>query len=94
MSNHDVDAIYEAARAAGAIGGKITGAGGGGFMILFAPPDVQPRIRQALPGLLHVPFRFESAGSQVVFYQEQEDFAALDAERRCRPVSAFRELPK
>jgi D-glycero-alpha-D-manno-heptose-7-phosphate kinase len=65
-----IDQIYEAARAAGAVGGKLLGAGGGGFMLLFATPDLHPKIQAALPGLLQVPFQFEGLGSQIVFYQE------------------------
>ena len=64
-----VDDIYAAARKAGAIGGKLIGAGGGGFLLLFAEPKAQARVRIALEGLLHVPFRFESHGSQIIFYQ-------------------------
>jgi D-glycero-alpha-D-manno-heptose-7-phosphate kinase len=71
-----IDDIYAAAREAGAIGGKLLGAGGGGFMLLFAKPEDHARIRTALPGLLQVPFKFEGLGSQIVFYQE--DHLMLD----------------
>lgn len=64
-----IDEIYAAARAAGAIGGKLMGAGGGGFMVLFAKPEDHPRVRHALRDLLEVPFRFERGGSQVMVYQ-------------------------
>jgi D-glycero-alpha-D-manno-heptose-7-phosphate kinase len=66
-----IDEIYEAARRAGALGGKLLGAGGGGFMLLFAKPEIHGQIRSALPGLLEVPFRFEALGSQIVFYQQE-----------------------
>lgn len=66
-----IDDIYEAAKRAGAIGGKLLGAGGGGFMLLFAKPEMHARIKAALPGLLQVPFRFEGLGSQIVFYQQE-----------------------
>jgi D-glycero-alpha-D-manno-heptose-7-phosphate kinase len=56
-------------RRAGAIGGKLLGAGGGGFMLLFARPQDQPKIREKLKKLLLVPFRFESSGSQIIFMQ-------------------------
>ena len=52
------------------------GAGGGGFMLLFARPEDHVRIRMALPGLLQVPFKFEGLGSQIVFYQD--DHLMLD----------------
>lgn len=71
-----IDEIYTAARAAGALGGKLLGAGGGGFMLLFAKPEDHERIRLALPGLLQVPFKFEGLGTQIVFYQE--DHLMLD----------------
>lgn len=68
ISNPKIDAIYEAARAAGAIGGKLLGAGGGGFMLIFAQPENHIKIRERLKKLLHVPFRFETGGSQIIFY--------------------------
>jgi D-glycero-alpha-D-manno-heptose-7-phosphate kinase len=64
-----VDRIYARARSEGAVGGKLLGAGGGGFLLLFAPPEAQPRIRDALGDLVHIGFRFEDAGSQVIFEQ-------------------------
>ncbi|GMV50148.1 MAG: putative galactokinase [Nitrospira sp. OLB3] len=67
-----IDEIYTTACSAGALGGKLLGAGGGGFMLLFARPEDHERIRLALPGLLQVPFRFEGLGSQIVFYQEDQ----------------------
>jgi D-glycero-alpha-D-manno-heptose-7-phosphate kinase len=63
-----IDDIYSQARAAGAIGGKLMGAGGGGFMVFFVKPDDQMRVRQVLSGLLEVPFRFERSGSQIMLY--------------------------
>ena len=71
ISNAHIDQIYDAACRAGAIGGKLLGAGGGGFMLLFARPEEQPGIRDALKDLLHVPFRFESSGSQIIFFDPQ-----------------------
>ncbi|MBI1395548.1 MAG: kinase [Betaproteobacteria bacterium] len=64
-----IDEIYATGQRAGAIGGKLLGAGGGGFLLLFARPEVQADVRKALSRLVHVPFRFESAGSRVVMYQ-------------------------
>jgi D-glycero-alpha-D-manno-heptose-7-phosphate kinase len=71
VSTPMIDQYYEAARAAGALGGKLLGAGGGGFLLIFAPPERHSRIRQALAGLIHVPFRFESGGSSVALYQPE-----------------------
>lgn len=67
-----IDEIYDAAREAGATGGKLLGAGGGGFMLIFAEPDVQPRIKAHLRKLLYVPFQFENAGTQVIFYSPEK----------------------
>lgn len=64
-----IDELYEESRRAGAIGGKLLGAGGGGFFLLFAPPEVQKRIRQKFKKLLEIPFKFEDLGSQIIFYQ-------------------------
>src|SRR5579859_3260763 len=72
ISNPDIDEIYEAGRSAGAIGGKLLGAGGGGFMLFFVPPERQAAVRSRLANLLCVPFRFSSKGSQVVVYEPEE----------------------
>ena len=69
VSTMEIDQIYDAARSAGAIGGKLMGAGGGGFMLLFVPPELQSRVRSRLAKLVHVPFELESDGSRVVLYQ-------------------------
>lgn len=66
-----VDEAYDAARSAGAIGGKLLGAGGGGFMLLFVEPPNQAKVRQKLKDLIYVPVRFESMGSQIALYQPQ-----------------------
>lgn len=68
ISSDYIDHLYERGRKAGAIGGKLLGAGGGGFLLLFAEPDRQPKIREAM-NLLEVPFTFESSGSTVIFDQ-------------------------
>ncbi|MBF0522068.1 MAG: kinase [Candidatus Omnitrophica bacterium] len=69
ISTSHIDDIYKAARASGAIGGKLLGAGGGGFMLLFVPPENQRKVRQTLRKLLFVPFKFENLGTQIIFYQ-------------------------
>lgn len=72
ISSPQIDEIYSVALRAGAIGGKLLGAGGGGFMLLLAKPEAQPKIRRALKNLLYVPFKFESVGSQIIFYSLDE----------------------
>ena len=69
VSTAEVDQLYAAARAAGAIGGKLLGAGGGGFLLLFVKPELQARVKERLRQLVHVPFGFDEAGSRVVLYQ-------------------------
>lgn len=69
ISTPHIDQIYNTARRAGALGGKLLGAGGGGFVLIFAAPGKQARIRQKLKKLLQVPFKFEDLGSQIIFYQ-------------------------
>ena len=92
VTNSEVDAIYDAARHAGAIGGKLTGAGGGGFMLLFVPPAQQKKVRDKLNKLVLVPFQFDTGGSQIIFYDPGEDYAAAEKDRDSRSIQAFREL--
>ena len=72
VSNSQIDDIYKTAMKNGAIGGKILGAGGGGFILFFVEIDQRERLKAALNHLLYVPFRFENLGSQVVYYNEAE----------------------
>jgi len=69
-TNAQIDEWYACARANGAVGGKITGAGGGGFLLLYAPQEDHPRICQALPDLRPVPLRFEPQGTRIVYIEE------------------------
>jgi D-glycero-alpha-D-manno-heptose-7-phosphate kinase len=69
VSTPHIDEIYNSARKAGALGGKLLGAGGGGFVLLFVPPHKQPKVKEKLKKLLLVPFKFENSGSQIIFYQ-------------------------
>jgi len=70
VTNSNIDAIYENGMKAGALGGKLLGAGGGGFMMFFAPPERQPAIHTVLRSLLHVPARFDYLGSQIVYFHK------------------------
>jgi len=69
ISNPRIDEIYTAARESGAVGGKLLGAGGGGFMVFFVKPEDQAKVKQRLKNLLQVPFQFENQGSQIILYQ-------------------------
>ena len=66
ISSPEIDVLYTAAYAAGALGGKVIGAGGGGFMLFYVPLERQAAVREALGGLIDIPVRFENSGSQVV----------------------------
>jgi len=68
ISTPEIDNIYEKALQAGALGGKLLGAGGGGFMVLFVPPENQPGVREKLKNLLEVKFHFENEGSKIIYY--------------------------
>ncbi|HEU6448117.1 MAG TPA: kinase [Verrucomicrobiae bacterium] len=92
ISNSQVDAIYQDARNAGGIGGKLLGAGGGGFFLLFVPPEKQNKVRKQLSRLIHVPFEFEFGGSQIIFYDLEEDFSKHEKARNRQKIEAFREL--
>lgn len=68
VSSEQIDQWYERGRRAGAIGGKLLGAGGGGFLLLLAAPEHQERVEAALPELRRVPFQFDRSGSTLIFY--------------------------
>lgn len=72
ISNKAIDEIYEAARGAGAIGGKITGAGGGGFLLLYCPYEKQEAVRAALSRLVELQFKLEHDGSKVIFNYKRD----------------------
>lgn len=82
ITTPQIDEIYEAGRAAGALGGKLLGAGGGGFMLFFVPPERREDLRQRLRKLLCVPFSFLNRGSQVIVYEPEPTYdEALSAAR-------------
>ena len=72
ITNASIDEIYEAGLSAGALGGKLLGAGGGGFMLFFVPPERRQDLRERLKKLLCVPFSFSNKGSNVVVYEPDE----------------------
>jgi D-glycero-alpha-D-manno-heptose-7-phosphate kinase len=92
ISSPELDALYDAARESGAIGGKLLGAGGGGFILLFVPPEHHGAVREKLSKLINVPFEFEYSGSQIIFFDREQDYAEAERARASRPVEAFREL--
>lgn len=72
ISTSRIDEIYETSLRAGVLGGKLLGAGNGGFILFFAPIEIQPRIKEKLKELLYVPFSFEGLGSQIILYAPQD----------------------
>jgi len=74
VSNGSIDELYDMAIKAGAIGGKLLGAGGGGFLLFYCEKDKQPSLINALEKLMIVPFKFESDGAQVLYYSPTEYF--------------------
>ncbi len=91
VSNAEVDEIYVEARRGGALGGKLLGAGGGGFMLFYVPTGCCQQVKERLHKLIWVPFRFDTGGSQIIFYSPEQDYAELDQVRAMNAASAPRE---
>jgi len=72
ISTSLIDKIYQTAMDNGALGGKILGAGGGGFMLFYATPEHQEKIKKMLHNLIYVPFKFDDQGSQIIYYAPKE----------------------
>ncbi|WP_283127998.1 kinase [Allofournierella massiliensis] len=68
VSTNDIDGLYEKAIRAGALGGKLLGAGGGGFLLFYVQPDKRENVEKAMQGLMRVPFTFENGGTRVIHY--------------------------
>ena len=68
VSNPEIDRLYKNALNHGAVGGKLLGAGGGGFMLLFVRPEDRKKLKQGLKNYLEVKFSFENEGSQIIYY--------------------------
>lgn len=68
ISTNSIDELYEKGINAGALGGKLLGAGGGGFLVFYVTPDKQAAVRDAMKDLLYVPFEFENGGTRVIHY--------------------------
>lgn len=92
VSNPHIDEIYSAAISAGALGGKLSGAGGGGFLMLYVPIDKQSNVREKLSKFLHVPFSFEPNGSQIIFFDRYRKYTEEELERSENSHAPFVEL--
>ncbi len=72
VSTSGIDALYDKGIAAGALGGKLLGAGGGGFLVFYVPKEKQAAVRQAMKDLLYIPFKFENEGTKVIYYEAED----------------------
>ena len=71
ITTNEIDNIYYSAIKAGALGGKLLGAGGGGFILFYVEKDKQEKVKEALSGLLNVPFNFENEGTKIMYYMPE-----------------------
>ena len=72
ISTDSIDALYSKGIAAGALGGKLLGAGGGGFLVFYVKPEYRESVMKAMSDLLYIPFRFEDGGTRVIHYSPEE----------------------
>lgn len=72
ISTDEIDILYDKAIEAGALGGKLLGAGGGGFLLFYVPEDKRKNVENALKNLLLVPFEFENTGTEIIYYTPEE----------------------
>ena len=91
VSTPEIDDMYKSALSAGALGGKLTGAGGGGFLLLFVPPSKQAAVKEKLMHLIRVPFEFDFSGSQIIFFEPEQDYIQEEKERDSMHSVTFRE---
>lgn len=71
ISNNDIDCLYKKAVDAGAVGGKLLGAGGGGFLLFYVEPEYQDNVKRALEDLIYVPFDFENEGTRIMYFRPE-----------------------
>lgn len=71
ISTNSIDGLYERGIAAGALGGKLLGAGGGGFLVFYVQPEKQEMVREAMKNLMYIPFMFEDSGTRVIHYSPE-----------------------
>lgn len=72
VSTSNIDNLYDKGISAGALGGKLLGAGGGGFLVFYVTPEKQVAVKEAMKDLLYIPFEFEDNGAQVIYYGPEE----------------------
>lgn len=79
VSTSNIDNLYDKGISAGALGGKLLGAGGGGFLVFYVTPEKQAAVKEAMEDLLYIPFKFEDSGTQVIYYGP-EDYSPAEVE--------------
>lgn len=79
VSTSNIDNLYDKGISAGALGGKLLGAGGGGFLVFYVTPEKQAALKEAMEDLLYIPFKFEDSGTQVIYYGP-EDYSPVEVE--------------
>lgn len=79
VSTSNIDNLYDKGISAGALGGKLLGAGGGGFLVFYVTPEKQAAVKEAMEDLLYIPFKFEDGGTQVIYYGP-EDYSPVEVE--------------
>lgn len=72
VTTSSIDVLYDKGIKAGALGGKLLGAGGGGFLVFYVPKEKQPSVREAMKGLLYIPFEFENGGTRVIYFAPED----------------------
>ena len=72
VSTNTIDLLYQKGIQAGALGGKLLGAGGGGFLLFYVQPEYQSQVKEAMKDLLYIPFQFEDNGTKILYYQPEE----------------------
>ena len=92
ISNDHINEIYTRALEAGAVGGKIAGAGAGGFLVLYVPLKHQEAVRQALNELIYVPFKFDFSGSQIIYYDHQTQYLEEEAHFSSGAIAPFQNV--
>ena len=73
VTDERIDAMYRMGMENGAVGGKLLGAGGGGFMLFFVSRERREELKKAMRNYVRVPFRFENSGSQVIYYTQEDE---------------------
>ena len=71
ISTNSIDGLYEKGIEAGALGGKLLGAGGGGFLVFYVQPEKQKAVRESMKDLMYIPFKFEDGGTRVIHYSSE-----------------------